>query len=69
MAAKPFTLSAQEIRDILLHLDAGADIFDKYRPQTAMEVSMRAMLATLRKELVAELATREKEEQRDLPGS
>ena len=69
MAAKPFTLSAQEIRVILLHLDASAEVFDKYRPQTAMEVSMRAMLSTLRKELLTELAAREKEEQRELPGS
>ena len=69
MAAKPFTLSAQEIRDILLHLDAGAQIFDKYRPQTAMEVSMRAMLGTLRKELQSELTTREREEQKELPGN
>lgn len=68
MAAKPFTLSAQEIRDILLHLDAGAQVFDKYRPQTAMEVSMRAMLATLRKELQNELAAREREDQKELPG-
>jgi hypothetical protein len=69
MAAKPFTLSAQEIRDILLHLDASAEIFDKYRPQTAMEFSMRAMLGTLSKELVSELSAREKEEQKGLPGS
>ena len=69
MAAKPFTLTAQEIRVILLHLDASADIFDKYRPQTAMEVSMRAMLGTLRKELVSELTTREREDHKDLPGS
>ena len=68
MAAKPFTLSDQEIRVILLHLDASAEIFDKYRPQTAMEVSMRAMLGTLRKELVSELSTRERDEPKGLAG-
>jgi hypothetical protein len=59
MASKHFSLGTVEMQEIVEHIDRCLDIFDRNSGRfSAMEVSLRSMLTTLRKELVTELRFR-----------
>lgn len=60
MTSKHASLSKDDIRDILSHLEASTAVLDKHSGEmTAMELSLKSMIGALKRELTAQLKSRD----------
>jgi len=61
MTSKNASLSKEDIRDILSHLEASTAVLDRHAGElTAMELSLKSMIGALKRELISQLKMREK---------
>ena len=61
MTSRHSSLSTEDIRAILSHLEASTAVLDKHSGEmTAVELSLKSMIGALKRELTAQLRSREK---------